>query len=416
MSQVFALELSQHFPHSHTRILDHTYRVIALLLLSQSVLSLPGFTAYSTPNDEAIDLENQPVIKWSDNANGLEWIADLKKGDLKVVAKVTFPTSTHPVLTLKIGSKKVKGKEVAGGVEFPTVQVTSGYQKIDLVKTSGAVELTSLDLAGAATVGAKANMKPRRNAPSVHLGWQTQEPKVEWFYNEIRAKTENTHSYYMACGFRRGYFGMQINSPTERRVIFSVWDAGNEGIDRSKVEPENQVTLLGKGNGVEASGFGNEGTGGHSHIVYPWKAADPQRFLLRAEPKGDKTIYTAYFWFKDHWGMIAKFRAPHDGNYLSGLYSFNENFWGTNGNRQFAAEFGSAWIKPAGKDWVQLPNAKLTCDPTGHNDRFDYTAMPGKTKGTILLTNGGAVSGPAKAGAIITASGATGQPPALPKD
>ena len=42
-------------------------------------------------------------------------------------------------------------------------------------------------------------------------------------------------TYYMACGWHRGYFGMQVNSPTERRIIFSVWDSGGEAVDRSKV-------------------------------------------------------------------------------------------------------------------------------------------------------------------------------------
>ena len=30
-------------------------------------------------------------------------------------------------------------------------------------------------------------------------------------------------SYFMANGFAQGYFGIQVNSPTERRILFSVW-------------------------------------------------------------------------------------------------------------------------------------------------------------------------------------------------
>jgi hypothetical protein len=30
-------------------------------------------------------------------------------------------------------------------------------------------------------------------------------------------------SYFMANGFGEGYFGFQVNSKTERRVLFSVW-------------------------------------------------------------------------------------------------------------------------------------------------------------------------------------------------
>ncbi len=37
----------------------------------------------------------------------------------------------------------------------------------------------------------------------------------------------------MACGWHRGYFGMQFNSPDERRIS-QVWDSGQEAIDRDK--------------------------------------------------------------------------------------------------------------------------------------------------------------------------------------
>jgi hypothetical protein len=37
------------------------------------------------------------------------------------------------------------------------------------------------------------------------------------------------------------------------------------------VSKDDQTQLLAKGEGVEASVFGHEGTGGHSHLVYPWK-------------------------------------------------------------------------------------------------------------------------------------------------
>ena len=30
-------------------------------------------------------------------------------------------------------------------------------------------------------------------------------------------------SYFMANGFAEGYFGIQVNSETERRILFSVW-------------------------------------------------------------------------------------------------------------------------------------------------------------------------------------------------
>ena len=84
-------------------------------------------------------------------------------------------------------------------------------------------------------------------------------------------------------------FGMQVNSEKERRIIFSVWDSGNEAIDRNKVKAEDLVQLVDKGKDVHAGGFGNEGTGGHSHLVHDWKLGDTIRFLVRAEPDGTQT-------------------------------------------------------------------------------------------------------------------------------
>ncbi|TDA79183.1 DUF5077 domain-containing protein, partial [Halomonas marinisediminis] len=65
-----------------------------------------------------------------------------------------------------------------------------------------------------------------RRGPSVHLSYQLPAEKdIEWFYSEINVPEgeDVIGSYYMANGFRDGYFGIQVNSETERRVLFSVW-------------------------------------------------------------------------------------------------------------------------------------------------------------------------------------------------
>ncbi len=239
------------------------------------------------------------------------------------------------------------------------------------------------------------NMKPRRNAASVHIGYPNpgasdrKDEGVEWFYNEVQAVTDPQHSFYMACGFSRGYFGMQVNSGTERRVIFSVWDSGTEADDRNKVADENRVKLLGKGEGVYAGEFGNEGTGGHSHLKIQWETGVRQRFLVRAQKADTATIYTGYYFRPDlnKWMLIASFRAPKDGGLLRGLHSFNENFWGTNGHLKRAAEFGPVWVKSGKDSWKQLKDGVFTHDATGGKDRIDYDL---KAIGNRwLLQNGG---------------------------
>jgi len=48
---------------------------------------------------------------------------------------------------------------------------------------------------------------------------------VHYWYSELKVpKGQDTvGAYFMANGFNHGYFGMQVNSETERRIIFSVW-------------------------------------------------------------------------------------------------------------------------------------------------------------------------------------------------
>ena len=91
---------------------------------------------------------------------------------------------------------------------------------------AGGIEALVLD--GPATKDAHFNLKERRNAASVHLMYPVpKDANIAMFYNEVTAVDDPVATYYMACGFSRGYFGMQVNSPTERRIIFSVWDAGS---------------------------------------------------------------------------------------------------------------------------------------------------------------------------------------------
>ncbi len=103
-----------------------------------------------------------------------------------------------------------------------------------------------------------------RRGPSVHLNYQMPEKvEAEWFYNEITVPKGNdvVGSYFMANGFAEGYFGIQVNSLTERRVLFSVWSPFNT--DNQKEIPEShKIVMLKKGATVHAGEFGNEGAGG----------------------------------------------------------------------------------------------------------------------------------------------------------
>jgi hypothetical protein len=218
----------------------------------------------------------------------------------------------------------------------------------------------------------------------------------------------------MACGFHRGYFGMQVNSPTERRIIFSVWDSGGEAVSRSKVAADDRVQLVAKGEGVYAGDFGNEGTGGHSHLKYVWKTGVPQRFLLGAKPVDDThTIYAGYYWHPDQkaWMLISAMKAPKEGGWLKRLHGFSENFWGSNGHLRRKALFGNQWMRTADGPWRELTEAGFSHDPTGKADRLDR--FMGVENGQFFLSHGGFVDGFTQYGERFTRP-ATGQPPAEP--
>jgi hypothetical protein len=249
------------------------------------------------------------------------------------------------------------------------------------------------------------NLDARRNAASVHLRYPTDSTlTVTGFYNEVTAVDDPVATYYMATGFARGYFGMQVNAPTERRIIFSVWDAANgtNAKDRTTVAPENFTQLVAKGDGVVADVFGNEGTGGHSHLVYDWKTGSTQKFFVTAKPEGESTVYAGY-WFhpvKQAWVLIASFRAPKDGQGLRRLYSFSENFGGNNGHLRRKALFGNQWIRLSDGSWRELTTATFSHDATGKEARLDR--FMGVEGGRFFLSHGGFVPGTTVMGAPFT--------------
>ncbi len=58
-------------------------------------------------------------------------------------------------------------------------------------------------------------------------------------------------SYFMANGFGQGYFGIQVNSASERRILFSVWSPFSTNNPR-EIPDDQRITLLKKGEPVHA--------------------------------------------------------------------------------------------------------------------------------------------------------------------
>src|SRR3954470_23725122 len=79
-----------------------------------------------------------------------------------------------------------------------------------------------------------------RAARSVHLHYPA--PDADAFYNELTVERSVPGSYFMACGFRHGYFGIQELSGGRKVVLFSVWDP-TKGDAAAKVPLEQRVEV-----------------------------------------------------------------------------------------------------------------------------------------------------------------------------
>jgi len=393
--------------------------LIAFAVQTNAELRVPALTAYLDPDPNGAKVSKSGISDWTKPEVTVSWFGEIKKaGKLTAAVSLTLPKETRTSFKLGVGNQSKEATAIGTGepatINFGEFAVTkAGYVRFTLSSAQPAGSIDALVLDGPALEDSHFNLDPRRNAASVHLNYPLpKDTEIAAFYNEMTGVQDPVHTYYMACGFSRGYFGMQVNSPTERRIIFSVWDAGTgqSANNRSEVSEENHVQLLAKGDDVQASVFGGEGTGGHSHLKYNWKTGEPQRFVVTAKPEGTHTDYSGY-WFhpeQKKWVLIASFRAPKDGKWLRGLYSFSENFSGNNGHLPRKALYGPQWIQTSAGEWKEITEASFSHDGTGKANRLDR--FMGVERGLFFLAHGGFVPGFTKYGEKFTRP-ATGKAP-----
>jgi hypothetical protein len=232
-----------------------------------------------------------------------------------------------------------------------------------------------------------------RRGPSVHLGYEFPEnTTIKWFYNELTVPEgdDPIGSYYMANGFGEGYFGMQRNSDTERKILFSVWSPF-ETDDPTAIPEAQKIRLLKKGKDVHIGEFGNEGSGGQSYWVYAWKPGTVYKFLNSVEPDGKgNTIYTAYFMDANtgQWLLIASFLRPQTDTWYQHAHSFLEIFEPANGYVSRKLYLNNQWACDTQGHWIALSKAKLTGD-TNAERRFRVDFDGGVEGDHFFLKNGG---------------------------
>jgi hypothetical protein len=353
-------------------------------------------------------IDSNGITGWSDpTASYTVWFRVSRPGpiDLSFVAAVPGGSSTIGVSIA--GVRHVvdwRGKGMTARPAGRWEIVDTGYQAVDIrgLGKSGAVfaDIRSLEISGVAA-GNVISFVPNnegnffywgRRGPSVHLLYPvSSDINAEWFYNEVTVPVgqDIIGSYFMADGFKEGYFGMQVNSPTERRILFSVWSPFTT--DDPRAIPDSlRIALVRKGEGVHAGAFGDEGSGGQSYLVYPWVAGNTYRFLLRAEPASNHTRFTAWFFAPEtgHWRLIASWDRPATHTWLMDLHSFLENFEPESGDQGRLAFYGNQWVGDSAGHWTPLTRAIFTADNTARKGyRRDYAG--GMRGDAFFLRNGG---------------------------
>lgn len=270
----------------------------------------------------------------------------------------------------------------------------TGYVKVDFQGVSKTdsyyAELSDLYISGAATGGRlnyiQTDVYFGRRGPSVNLGYTPPAGKiVEWFYNEVTVPPgqDPIGSYFMTNGFSQGYCGIQVNSATERRILFSVWSPAVTD-DPNSIPDSLKIELLRKGPGVQTGTFGNEGAGGQSYLLYNWQAGTTYRFLTHAVPvANNKTEFTSWFYAPEtgSWQLIASFRRPKTYTWLTGLYSFLESFSPETGYIGRKVQYGNQWARDTNGTWHELTNAQFNGDATAESQsRMDFAGGVESTK------------------------------------
>ncbi len=389
---------------------------VAAAPATPATVELAG-NAFITSGDKGAVIGEQGLASWSSpDAVASTYFRVAEAGAVQVALDASLADGGNSTIRVTVNGTpfdvKLAGKArktyAVGTVNVPA----AGYVKVDMQGLSR-VKATFADVAAlkvtanAALTYANdpANYYWSRRGPSVHMGYAVP-ANTEYFYNEmtIPKGQDAIGSYFMANGFGQGYMGIQVKSPSERWILFSVWDADNGA----------KTTLVSKGAGVVDNAFGGEGTGGQTYLSYNWAAGTTYRFITRARPDGNGgSDYSAWFFAPEtgKWRYIATWKRPAISTYLTGVHSFLENFIDTLGYTERRVQFGNQWARNSAGTWSEVTAGRFTGDATATNaQRMDYAG--GVENGKFYLHNGGFFADVVKTGQNFTRP-ATGQAPAV---
>lgn len=349
----------------------------------------------TTPGPDHRGLNRDGILRWSDAGEAYSFYFHLdRRGELEISLNAKVE-DRNAILKTKCGMQsqnvKISSKDFSehkigefnvderGYVEVSLqLKPNNDAQSVQVKELVVRSKTNGLKLTFVATDDGNMFYWGRRG-PSVHLTYAVpRDLDIEYGYSELTiAKDQDVlGSYFMANGFGEGYFGMQVNSERERRVLFSVWSPFQTD-DPKQIPADQKIELLAKGAQVKTGEFGNEGSGGQSFLIYPWKAGRTYRFLTQITPDGKgSTIYTSWFGDKaaKEWLLIASFRRPQTNTHFQRFHSFLENFNPATGHLARQGQYQNIWVRDTHDEWHECLTASFSVDNTGlKGHRLDFT-------------------------------------------
>ncbi|RFM28276.1 DUF3472 domain-containing protein [Deminuibacter soli] len=350
--------------------------------------TIPLKNAYGIPDENNIGISGTGIGNWtSSNDSARVYVTFNNTGSLTVSLLAKSPDGAGSV-TVSIAGKKftvnVPQSTSYQKITAGTVNITGtgiSYFTIKGATKPGGyyADVSNIIISGSPANNAYYNKSDWRTCPAVHMGYTIATgDTARWFYNEIKipSGSDVVNTFFMANGFYNGYFGIQVNSPTERRILFSIWSDYNTN-DPGQVPANYAVQLVQKGSLVTTEeNFGNEGTGRHAYAIYNWHTDSTYKFLVHSVPDAGGVTYSGYIFLNNQWQLIATYYKPVGTYNMTGLYSFIEDFGGgLNSYKQRNMLVQNQWIVTPNGTWKQLKTAHFTT--TTHDDvysRVDYGA------------------------------------------
>lgn len=359
--------------------------------------------AYVTEYREGASIRETGLTNWTDSRSKINtYVYFSQPQTIQVNVRGNAPGKSTFTMIFNNKKKTIKPKQGAFDISAGKFRVpAAGYYAFTFQgvkkEENRFADVSSLVIQSADTAMVYVHDYPdywSRRGPSVHLGYTMPQDTVEWFYNEIIVPhgEDVIGSYFMANGFGEGYFGIQVNSESERRVLFSVWSPYDTQ-DPKLIPDSLKIRLLRRGKDVTIGEFGNEGSGGQSFLRYNWKAGNTYKFLTQIHPDGKgNTIYTSYFYAVDEnrWRLIASFLRPKTNVYYKGAHSFLENFIPEQGYISRKVLFGNQWFLTKNGKWVEGVDARFTHDATAKAGvRLDFKGGYNSETNRFFLQNCG---------------------------